>query len=109
MIGIGKKSILDTLQRTESDNVFLDMGVGCGKYLFGRKRNGEVSIQLFNYEDKDAVTQFCKDCCHVREVKPVQHTSASQVSLQDIKRELDELKKDVKEILSRLSSRESGV
>lgn len=109
MIGIGKKSILDTLQRTESDNIFLDIGVGCGKFLFGRKRNGEVSIQLFDYEDKDAVTQFCKDCCHIGEVKPIQNKSASHVSLQDIKRELDELKKDVKEILLRLSSRESAV
>ena len=49
------------------DNIFLNMGVGCGYYVYGRKRNGVITTQMIEYDEEEAVREFSKDCRHIRE------------------------------------------
>ncbi len=71
------------------DNIVLNMGVGCGYYVYGRKRNGVITTQMIEYDEEEAVREFSKDCRHIRETKdtvPPIATSATTESDTRMKR-----------------------
>ena len=62
-----KNEIIQILEKSSYDNIFLNMGVGCGHYVFGRKKNGVITTQIIEYGEDDAIREFSKDCRHIRE------------------------------------------
>ncbi len=67
----GKKAVIKALEDSQHDNVFLNIGVGCGYYVFGRKKNGVITTQMMEYGEEEAIREFSKDCRHISETRSV--------------------------------------
>ena len=64
-----KNAMIQTLDESVHDNIFLNMGIGCGYYVYARKRNGVITTQMIEFGDDDAIRKFSKDCRHIRETR----------------------------------------
>jgi hypothetical protein len=74
----GKKAVIKTLEESAHDNIFLNMGVGCGHYMFGRKKDGVITTQLIEYSEEETISEFSKDCRHISETKDAAPPQATE-------------------------------
>lgn len=54
------------------------MGVGCGHYMFGRKKDGVITTQLIEYSEEETISEFSKDCRHISETKDAAPPQATE-------------------------------
>ena len=74
----GKKAVIKALEESQHDNIFLNMGVGYGYYVYGRKQNGVITTQMIEYDEEEAVREFTKDCRHIRETRIIRPPQATE-------------------------------
>ena len=88
----GKKAVIKTLEESVHDNIFLNMGVGCGYYVYGRKKHGVIMTQMIEYDEEEAVREFTKDCRHIRETRDTSPPATeSETSMKQLEKRIAKL------------------
>ena len=105
-----KNAIIKSLGESEHDNIFFDMGVGCGYYVFGRKKNGIITTQMIEFGDDDTIREFSKDCRHIRETNIIKPPIAKDTTIdsENYTKNLEERIAKLEDIILKMGIAPSG-